>query len=94
MCQYCDTYAMLHPPMNLGDLFICQYAQYTYYGDGKEYDIPMRYCPACGRKLPAPSCKTCFWTNICKQECVEKKERFGCLRYQPTFQNQKEEEVL
>ena len=37
--------------MELGDVFITQSAKYTYEGGGREYSVPLNFCPMCGRKL-------------------------------------------
>lgn len=49
MCKFCKNYNKKSLPIN--EIFITSPAKYTYVGDGKEYPIPMFYCPYCGNKL-------------------------------------------
>lgn len=49
MCKFCENYNKKSLPIN--EIFIASPAKYTYVGDGKEYPIPMFYCPYCGNKL-------------------------------------------
>ena len=51
MCQFCQNYDKNLSDMELGDVFITQSAKYTYEGDGREYSVPLNFCPMCGREL-------------------------------------------
>lgn len=49
MCKYCDNFEK--KKLQINDTFIVSPAKYTFVGDGKEYNVPLFFCPACGRKL-------------------------------------------
>ena len=49
MCKYCDNFEK--KKLQINDAFIVSPAKYTFVGDGKEYNVPLFFCPACGRKL-------------------------------------------
>lgn len=84
MCKFCQTYGKSASEMALRDAFITQSAKYTYVGDGREYAVPLNFCPACGRTLSislreAPffdkrPCPTCRWNCTCNdflfKECA------------------------
>ena len=50
-CEYCKNHATKPSELKTGEPFIISTAKYTFVGDGKEYDVPLKHCPACGRKL-------------------------------------------
>ena len=51
MCRYCENWHIPYSKLVTGDMIIVAVAKYTFVGDGAEHGVPMRYCPACGRKL-------------------------------------------
>ena len=51
-CWLCKNEGKNFMSLKLDDIFIATPTRYTYIGDGQEYDAPLLYCPACGRKLP------------------------------------------
>lgn len=51
MCKYCKTDSEPLAKLKLGDRIFAAPAKYTFWGDGQEYNVPMRFCPACGKKL-------------------------------------------
>lgn len=51
MCKYCKSDGTPLSKLKLGDLIFASSAKYTFVGDGQEYRVPMRFCPACGKKL-------------------------------------------
>lgn len=75
MCKFCQNYDKETYEMELGDVFITQSAKYTYEGDGREYSVPLNFCPACGRALfigfrdtmtaAQRPCETCCWNRVC-----------------------------
>lgn len=75
MCKFCQNYDKSDSEMRTGDVFITQSAKYTYVGDGREYHIPLRFCPACGRALdvafknsvidPQRPCNACGLSGTC-----------------------------
>lgn len=50
-CKYCKNQEKGCDKWRAGDIIFVAPAAYTFVGDGKQYPIPMRYCPACGRPL-------------------------------------------
>ena len=51
MCKYCENFELDNSKLKLGDVFITTTARYTFVGDGREYNIPLNFCPNCGREL-------------------------------------------
>lgn len=51
MCMYCDNHGKDRGLLELGDIFITQRAKYTSVGDGYEFDIPLNFCPNCGKDI-------------------------------------------
>lgn len=49
MCRFCRNYNKKN--LLVDEILIIASAKYTYVGDGKEYPIPLNYCPYCGNKL-------------------------------------------
>lgn len=50
-CEYCKNHGTKPSELKTGEPIIISTAKYTFVGDGQEYDVPLRHCPACGRKL-------------------------------------------
>lgn len=50
-CKYCKNQEKGCDKWQAGDIIFVAPAAYTFVGDGKQYPIPMHYCPACGRPL-------------------------------------------
>ena len=50
-CLFCSNYDKMPSKLNLGDVFITQTAKFTRVGDGREGNIPLNYCPNCGKEL-------------------------------------------
>lgn len=51
MCKYCKNFEVDYSKLKIDDIFITTTAKYTFVGDGKEYYIPLNFCPNCGREL-------------------------------------------
>lgn len=51
MCKYCENFEVDYSKLKIDDIFITTTAKYTFVGDGKEYYIPLNFCPNCGREL-------------------------------------------
>lgn len=51
MCRYCKNWGVPYSKLLPGAVILVASAKYTFVGDGTEHGVPMRCCPACGRKL-------------------------------------------
>ena len=51
VCAYCRNHATKPSELKTGEPIIISTAKYTFVGDGQEYNVPLKHCPACGRKL-------------------------------------------
>lgn len=68
MCEYCANYKKPYKELVLGDIFICSTATYTRVGDGMPFNIPMNYCPNCGKSLSEDTHRNCI---NCRLNCWE-----------------------
>lgn len=48
MCIYCQNYQKTPDKWHDGMVLLLTSAKYTLIGDGKEYYVPLNFCPACG----------------------------------------------